>query len=182
LMGKLRRWWARIEEWRRAPARAKELEERVAALTRTNYLLVKGGLRDKARIGHLENQLVVFYQDTPDVPGLTPGEIERLAILAEECGEIAQAVGKVLRFGWERRSPYGGRQNRGALEREIGSLRAIVNLMLDVDDLRLTEVQAWQRAKRAGLAKWTLYQDCSMPREEQLAMMAAIAERERGTR
>ncbi len=41
------------------------------------------------------------------LPGLSPGEIERLAILAEECGEVAQAVGKVLRFGWKASRPTG---------------------------------------------------------------------------
>lgn len=30
---------------------------------------------------------------------LTPGEAERLAMLAEECGEVIQAVGKILRHG-----------------------------------------------------------------------------------
>ena len=31
---------------------------------------------------------------------LTPAETERLAILAEECGEVIQAVGKILRHGY----------------------------------------------------------------------------------
>lgn len=91
-------------------------------------------------------------------PGLTAAEIERLAILAEECGEVAQAVGKVLRHGWESQSPYGSRPNRVALEREIGNVRAVVNLMLDAGDVRLSELQAWQRRKRDGLEKWTHYQ------------------------
>ena len=30
---------------------------------------------------------------------LTPGEAERLAILAEECGEVIQIIGKILRHG-----------------------------------------------------------------------------------
>lgn len=108
------------------------------------------------------------------LPGLSPAEIERLAILAEECGEVVQAVGKVLRHGWESQSPYGGKTNRVALEREIGNVRAIVNLMLDSRDVRLGDVQSWQRSKRVALEKWTHYQECSMPREDQLAMMEAI--------
>ncbi len=170
-MGKLRRWWARIQEWRRAPARAKELQ-------RTNYILVKGGLRDRARIAQLEKELALERAATWDeLPGLTPAEIERLAMLAEECGEVVQAVGMVLRHGWESSSPFEscGRQNRGALEKEIGNVRAVVNLMLDVDDLSLSAVQSWQGAKRKALPKWTHHQPDSMSREEQLAMMEGAA-------
>jgi hypothetical protein len=168
------KWWAWVVG-RLRKSRRRQLEEWMSGLRETNRLLVKAGLRDKARIGELEKDVAVLNRErSGELPGLTPGEIERLAILAEECGEVMRAVGKVLRYGWESRSPYGGRPNRTALEREIGSVRAIVNLMLDSDDLSLAELQAWQRLKRAGLAKWTLYQECSMPREEQLAMMAAI--------
>ena len=38
---------------------------------------------------------------------LSAGEVERLAILAEECGEVIQVVGKVLRFGFEPCPPAG---------------------------------------------------------------------------
>jgi NTP pyrophosphatase (non-canonical NTP hydrolase) len=111
-----------------------------------------------------------------ELPGLTPGELERLAILAEECGEVATAVGKILRFGWESQSPYGGKPNRKALEQELGNVRAVVNLMLDAGDLNLNAIQSWQRNKRVALVKWTLYQECSMGREQQLEMIRAIAE------
>jgi hypothetical protein len=110
------------------------------------------------------------------IPYLAPAEIERLAMLAEECCEVVQAVGKVLRHGWDSQSPYGGKTNRVTLEREIGNVRAIVNMMLDAKDLRLGDIQSWQRGKRAALPKWTHFQDCSMPREEQLAMMRAIGQ------
>ena len=54
--------------------------------------------------------------------GLTPAEAERLALLAEECGEVIQAIGKVLRHGYESRHPDGGSTNREALERECGDV------------------------------------------------------------
>jgi NTP pyrophosphatase (non-canonical NTP hydrolase) len=186
-MGKL---WGRVRLWMRAPARCRELEERnheleeqVGGLGRANELLVKVSFRDRRRIEALEKEAAVrnelaCCEGSLSVPGLSPGEVERLAILAEECGEVSQAIGKVLRFGWESTSPYGGRPgrpNRGALEREIGNVRAIVNLMIDAGDLDLAELQSWQRTKRTGLAKWTIYQSISMPREEQLAMLRAIA-------
>ncbi len=37
--------------------------------------------------------------------GLTPAEAERLAMLAEETGEIVQMVGKILRHGYESYHP-----------------------------------------------------------------------------
>jgi hypothetical protein len=57
--------------------------------------------------------------------GLTPAEAERLALLAEECGEVIQAIGKVLRHGYESRHPYGepdksrgiGKRDRGCTSR-----------------------------------------------------------------
>jgi hypothetical protein len=116
-----------------------------------------------------------------DIPGLSAAEIERLAMLQEECGEVIHAAAKVLRHGWESQSPYGGKPNRVALEREIGNVRAVVNLMLDAGDVRLRDVQSWQRCKRLALPKWTHHQEDSMPRDEQLAMMRAI-ESERLTR
>ncbi len=109
-----------------------------------------------------------------DIPGLSAAEIERLAMLQEECGEVIHAAAKVLRHGWESQSPYGGKPNRVALEREIGNVRAVVNLMLDAGDVRLRDVQSWQRCKRLALPKWTHHQEDSMPRDEQLAMMRAI--------
>src|SRR5579872_899269 len=40
------------------------------------------------------------------IPRLTPAQIERLALLAEECGEVMQAVSKILRHGYESRNPF----------------------------------------------------------------------------
>jgi NTP pyrophosphatase (non-canonical NTP hydrolase) len=53
---------------------------------------------------------------------LSPAEAERLALLAEECGEVVQAIGKVLRHGFGSSHPDGGPTNREALERECGDV------------------------------------------------------------
>ena len=51
--------------------------------------------------------------------GLTEAEAELLAILSEECGEVVQMVGKVLRHGLE--SDYKAKgKNRDLLQQEIG--------------------------------------------------------------
>ena len=67
--------------------------------------------------------------------GLTPAEAERLALLMEECGEVVQIIGKVLRHGYESRHPDGGPTNREMLEREIGDVRAAWRLLIREDDI-----------------------------------------------
>lgn len=60
---------------------------------------------------------------------LTPAQAERLAILAEECGEVIQVVGKILRHGYESVHPDGGQTNRQLLESEIGDVQAAITLL-----------------------------------------------------
>ena len=161
----------RLRDWWRAPRERRARAERELKLQRSVNVALN------ARLKRMERERDLVYGD---VPGLSPAEIERLGMLAGACGELAKAISKTLRFGWERVSPYGGPTNRVALEREMGAVRAIVNLMIDSDDVHLDQVQSWQRAKRAGLGAWTLYQEFSMPREEQLAMMQAIEDTRAG--
>ena len=64
---------------------------------------------------------------------LSAREIELLALLMEEAGEIVQAAGKVLRHGWTMTYPAGGRSNREKLEAEIGHLMVAVDLLARVE-------------------------------------------------
>lgn len=59
-----------------------------------------------------------------ELPGLTPAEVERLSLLAEECGELIQVIGKILRHGYESRHPndLNGPTNRGLLGKEGGDV------------------------------------------------------------
>lgn len=65
---------------------------------------------------------------------LTPAQAERLAILMEECGEVVQVIGKILRHGFESVSPYGHSQetNRQALVRELFDVKAAA-MLIDID-------------------------------------------------
>ena len=67
--------------------------------------------------------------------GLTPAEAERLALLAEECGEVIQAIGKVLRHGYESTHPDGGPTNREALERECGDVYHAIWRVIGAGDI-----------------------------------------------
>jgi len=67
---------------------------------------------------------------------LTPAEAERLALLAEECGEVIQVIGKILRHGWDSRNPLllDSLTNRQSLEKELGHLSVALALMYEAND------------------------------------------------
>lgn len=66
---------------------------------------------------------------------LTPAEAERLALLAEELGEAIQAIGKILRHGYNSRHPDGGPTNRELLQSELGDVYAAMDMLSDAGDL-----------------------------------------------
>lgn len=86
---------------------------------------------------------------------VTPPEIERLAILAEECGEVTQMVGKILRFGWygtkTKAKDYG--PNSARLEEEVGNLINIVNMMVDAGDISRNSIHRHTKSKRRTIGK-----------------------------
>lgn len=88
--------------------------------------------------------------------GLTDAEAERLAILAEELGEAMQAVGKILRHGYESYDPAREEemgiegQNRRDLEKELGDLKHAIDRMISADDLDAVAMtrRAAEKAKK----------------------------------
>lgn len=73
---------------------------------------------------------------------LNEAEAERLALLAEECAEVIQVVGKILRHGYESEHPdeKDGRDNRALLEVEAGHVQAALQLMFEATDLDKKQV------------------------------------------
>ena len=90
--------------------------------------------------------------------GLTPAEAERLALLAEECGEVVQAIGKVLRHGFESYSPYGGPRNRKALERECGDVQHAISRLISAGDIDGTEVSLRASDKAKSVVRYLHHQ------------------------
>lgn len=66
---------------------------------------------------------------------LTPAQAERLALLMEEMGEAQQAIGKILRHGYESHHPNDGPSNRQSLERELGDVVCAIDLLSFHEDL-----------------------------------------------
>lgn len=94
--------------------------------------------------------------------GLTPAELERMALLTEQCGEVVQAVGRILRHGFAGCHPEGGPSNREALAREIGDLRVAIELVMrapDVDEgvVDRAEIDKWIRLHRYTRHQRTMF-------------------------
>lgn len=90
---------------------------------------------------------------------LSPAQAERLALLAEECGEVIQAVGKILRHGYSSRHPNGGPDNRATLERELGDVLLVFRLMLRAGDVNKVNVRQYRKAKAASCRPYLHHQE-----------------------
>jgi NTP pyrophosphatase (non-canonical NTP hydrolase) len=88
---------------------------------------------------------------------LMNGELERLAMLAEECGETIQVIGKIIRHGYHSVHPNGGMNNRQLLRKELMDIFAVTFAMLNLEDIHEIEndeiIERWQ-----SKAKWMRYQ------------------------
>ena len=91
---------------------------------------------------------------------LTLAEAERLAMLAEECGEVIQAIGKILRHGYASFHPDApsGPTNRDMLMREIGDVKAIIERMEDAVDISRDTVSKYTFEKHLKLSRFAHYQ------------------------
>lgn len=89
---------------------------------------------------------------------LSVAEAERLALLLEEAGEVVQAVGKILRHGYESYHPDGGPSNRESLERELGDMAAAIEMMTRERDLNTPFIKQCQRDKLVKVQKYLHHQ------------------------
>jgi hypothetical protein len=92
---------------------------------------------------------------------VTEAEKERLAMLAEEAGEIVQIIGKILRHGYDSHHPDDPERitNKEHLVRELRDLDGVVYGMCLKDDLKVENfsmahsIAAWNRK-----LKWSHHQ------------------------
>jgi len=69
---------------------------------------------------------------------------ELLTILMEECGEVIQAASKCIRFGCDNK-------NLKSLEKEMGDLYCMIDLLHEYDMVSLTELDDRAKVKREKL-------------------------------
>ena len=78
----------------------------------------------------------------------TTGQVERMATLNEECGEVTQVIGKILRFGID--SDNNGElpeSNRAMLNRELGDVLAALFICVAAGDVDFPTVKMHAEAK-----------------------------------
>ena len=80
-------------------------------------------------------------------------DLELLTILMEECAEVIQAAAKVQRYGWE--SAYEGESAQERLEKELGDLQCIVDLLHEGDCVSYTKMDEYAGVKHEKLRKWS---------------------------
>ena len=89
---------------------------------------------------------------------LTPAQAERLALLLEELGEAQQAIGKVLRHGYESSHPDGGPTNRESLQRECGDVRHAMIRLCEAGDLDKTAIHERADVKALSVEQYLHHQ------------------------
>lgn len=91
--------------------------------------------------------------------GLSPAETERLSMLAEECGEVVQVVGKILRHGYASHHPETQVSNLEALERELSDVLAVMSIMSAAYDINEALVNARLQGSLERKLKFTHHQE-----------------------
>lgn len=88
---------------------------------------------------------------------LTPAETERLALLAEEAGEIVQTVGKILRHGYSSKNPLNPyhKGNRDDLTREVADILAVISFVTVAGDFDTSVSRGYFEDKVKRLAEGT---------------------------
>lgn len=81
------------------------------------------------------------------LPGLSPAQLEALALLSEECGEVVAIIGKALRHGLDSCHPDGGESNRDAISREAGQVIAAIYIAIGAGALNVVELDNGIRDK-----------------------------------
>lgn len=104
--------------------------------------------------------LVYTPANTPAFNSLSPAEAERLALLLEELGETQQAIGKILRHGYESTNPLipNSPTNRQALQKELGDVRCAIGFLTQTGDLQERAIQESAKLKKVTAQKWLHHQ------------------------
>jgi hypothetical protein len=91
---------------------------------------------------------------------LTEAQIERLAKLAEEATEVAQACMKILRFGFVSSHPACPEtNNRENLAKELGDFRAAMTLLVQAKELHIWEYQHFAIESLDSIQKYMVHQE-----------------------
>ncbi len=90
---------------------------------------------------------------------LSPAQVERLGLLAEECAEVIGVIGKILRHGLHSTHPHNpdGPDNLSLLEFELGHVH-FAETLLQRDGLSAEKMAHSFQAKRISIIKYLHHQ------------------------
>ncbi len=104
----------------------------------------------------------VAIMDVKNYNTLTAAETERLALLAEECGECIQAVCKILRHGYSNYDQTCTKTyqiNRTSLECKISDIRVAVCLLTSSNDLSEQRIREHKDVKVKKIRHYLHHQE-----------------------
>ena len=92
---------------------------------------------------------------------LTPAQIELLALLSEQLGGAVQAVGEVLRHGYDKSDPakHDGATSRGKLETALGNVRATMIMLCESEGVSKEQIHFMADYKIEQVKKHLRYQE-----------------------
>ena len=91
---------------------------------------------------------------------LTPAEHERLSLLMEECGEVIQVIGKIMRHGYNGYHPEDPTENnRDLLMTEIGHATCAIEMMCKAGDMTNGRIRYEVDLKSSKVKKWLHHQE-----------------------
>jgi NTP pyrophosphatase (non-canonical NTP hydrolase) len=90
----------------------------------------------------------------PNAPNLSKAQIERLAFLMEECGELVKAAAKILRHGYV----SVGYTNRLDVEQEMGDVVAAITLLQMSNDVDVDRIEKRVKEKMISMRPYMHHQ------------------------
>lgn len=87
---------------------------------------------------------------------MTPAEIERLVLLAEEAAEVQQIIMKILRHGKQSFHPDDSERtsNIMLLQKEIGDFQYVLDLMAHNRDISADGIQEFKKQKSRSVGRY----------------------------
>jgi hypothetical protein len=109
---------------------------------------------------------------------LSPAEVERLALVAEEAAEVVQVAMKILRHGYESHHPQGFLSNRQLLEAELGDLDMAKTLLVKAGDITGSAITIAAVLKVSRVMEYTHHQPARLFSQVAMIVNAAHTARE----
>jgi NTP pyrophosphatase (non-canonical NTP hydrolase) len=105
---------------------------------------------------------------------LTPAQAERLAMLAEEAGELVHVIGKALRHGLDSTDPTAPTPvtNASLIAAELGDLYYAARLLAEAGDIRQSAVVLAVESAAARKPRWLHHQPVCATRPAPAAQAA----------